>query len=401
MSTRTAHAQIAGGALMLLMAATTPALTQTRDPIKIGFVTELTGAWSFYGNACSQAVKIAERKINAAGGVLGRPLDFMVVDDQTQPTQAVAAVRKFDTSDRVVAVSGPTNSDATLAVYGYVEQSRIPFIAATSTPQISKPGTRYTYRIYPAENVGIGVAAAKMIAGRKPAARVALLYSDFAVMHAIFAGLKYEAERSGLKVVSEVVFPQGTSDVTVQVAQAIAEKPDFFVPVGGGALDNTITAQLLQFGVKPDQILHPYGNPMTIATWGPASVGSLYGTHFDPKQDDLTPEGRQFIKDFNEEAGRLPGYTELFCNMIAYVFKGALEKAGTVDREKLRDALSALNMPDPATGMPIEFDDNGSRKISRLIFMELTEVEKTDYKAKQIAIVEWNSNELPIGKLAP
>jgi branched-chain amino acid transport system substrate-binding protein len=375
--------------------------SQSKEPIKIGFVTELSGAWSFYGNACVQGLRIAETKINAAGGALGRPLEFMVVDDRTNPAEALAAARKLDAQDHVVALSGPTNSDATLAIYGYVEQNKLPFIAATSTPQITKPGTRYTYRVYPAENVGLGVAAAKLIAQKKPKAKVALIYSDFAVMRVIFAGFKYEGQRDGIEVVSETLLPQGTTDVTVQIAQIVAAKPDFVLPIGAGALDNTITTQLIQFGIKPNQIVHAYGNPMTVAGWGPTSVGSIYGTHFDPKQDKLTAEGQQFIKEFAAQAGRLPGYTELFCDVIAYVFKGALDKAGSVDREKLRDALSSINMPDPVSGVPIEFDDVGSRKISRYMYMQIEKVDKNDYDAKQIGLIEWKSGDIPIDKLAP
>src|SRR5580704_13426030 len=70
-----------------------PARAQSGAPITIGVITELSGPYSFFGTACRQGMEFAEKKIAAEGGVLGRPLTFKFVDDQTNPAQAVAAAR--------------------------------------------------------------------------------------------------------------------------------------------------------------------------------------------------------------------------------------------------------------------------------------------------------------------
>ena len=95
---------------------------QTGNPIKIGFVTELTGPWTFFGTSCVAGLKMATDEINKAGGVLKRPLEFIVTDNQTNSSQALAASRNLDVNDKVLALSGPTSSDVALAVYGYAEQ---------------------------------------------------------------------------------------------------------------------------------------------------------------------------------------------------------------------------------------------------------------------------------------
>src|SRR5271157_4926164 len=104
------------------------ALAQSGAPINIGVITELSGPYSFFGSACRQGIEFAEKKIAAAGGVLGRPLTFKFVDDQTNPAQAVAAARSLDVQDNVLALTGPTSSDIALAVYGYAEQNKVPFV---------------------------------------------------------------------------------------------------------------------------------------------------------------------------------------------------------------------------------------------------------------------------------
>src|SRR5690349_19156986 len=87
------------------------------NPLKIGWTTELSGPWSFFGTSATNGMKLAVKKINAAGGVLGRPLEFLTIDNQTNPTQAAAAARRLDTQDNVLALSGSTSSDTALAIY--------------------------------------------------------------------------------------------------------------------------------------------------------------------------------------------------------------------------------------------------------------------------------------------
>ena len=365
------------------------------DPIKFGFITELSGPWSFFGTSCTAGLRLAEKEVNAAGGALGRPLQFNVVDNQTNPAQAAAAIRSADVQDRVLAVSGTTSSDVALAEYGYAEQNKLPFLVPVAAfPQLTKPGTRYTFRIEPSA-VGWGYSIAKYIEQAKPGAKVVFLYSDFALMRAIAAGLGYQAPKSGLKMLPDIVFPQGSNDATVQAAQVVAADPDYVVVAGAGGFDNTITNQLLELGIDPGKIIHPYGITTQIAGWGQKSVGSVFGTFFDHDLPALPPEGRKFVADMTGELGRPPSYTENFCYAVPYIFRQALQDAGQVDREKFRDALSALKMKDPSSGVPIEFDRNGARK-EFIYFMRIDGVSAKDYKATQVYYSEWDPEVIPV-----
>ena len=216
------------------------ALAQAGAPIKIGFVTELTGPWTFFGTSCVAGLKFATDEINKAGGALGRPLEFVIQDNQTNPAAAVASSRNLDVNDKVVALSGPTSSDTALAMYGYAEQQKLPFLVPVAAfPQLTKPGTRYTFRIEP-NAAGWGYSIARFLEQRKPGARTALMYSDAALMRAIVAGYKYQAPRSKLNIVADILFPQGSSDATVQSAQVKAANPDYVIVIGAGAFDNVM-----------------------------------------------------------------------------------------------------------------------------------------------------------------
>ncbi len=372
------------------------ALAQASGPIKVGFVTELTGPWTFFGTSCVAGLKFATDEINKAGGVKGRPLEFVIQDNQTNPSAAVAASRNLDVNDKVVALSGPTSSDTALAMYGYAEQQKIPFLVPVAAfPQLTKPGTRYTFRIEP-NAAGWGYSIAKFLEKAKPGARVAIMYSDAALMRAIVAGFKYQAPRSKVSIVSDMLFPQGSSDATVQAAQVKAANPDYVIVIGAGAFDNVLTNQLLDLGIKPEQIIHPYGITTQVFGWGQRSVGSIYGTFFDLGLDSLTKEGKDFISRFDAANNRPPSYVENYCYNTPYIMKEALEKAGTADREKLREALSSLKTKELTSGIPIAFDKNGARK-EYMYFMRIESVDgKRTYKSKQLYYNEWDAEVIPV-----
>jgi branched-chain amino acid transport system substrate-binding protein len=367
---------------------------QDKPPVKIGFVTELTGAWSFFGTSCVAGLKFAEKQLNPPGK---RRIEFVILDNQTNPAQAVAASRSLDVQDKVLALSGPTSSDIALAVYGYAEQNKVPFVVPVAAfPQLTKPGSYYTFRLEP-DAVGWGYAIAKFVENQKPGGKIAMIYSDYALMRAITAGLKFQAPLSGLKIVADIAFPQGSSDATVQAAQILAAQPDFVVVIGAGGFDNTINHQLLDLGIKPEQVIHPYGLTTQVMNWGKRSVGSYYGTFFDSNLDALTAEGKSFVEQFVAQYDRPPAYGENFCYVTANVIREVIDKnpEAADDREKFRDAMSALKTKETTSGIPIEFDKNGARK-EYYYMMQIKDVAAKSYKAKQIFYTEWDPEVIPV-----
>ena len=365
-----------------------------QEPVKIGFVTELTGPWSFFGTSCVAGLKLAELQINPAGK---RKIEFVTIDNQTRPDQALAASRNLDVQSKVIALSGPTSSDTALAMNGYAEQNKVPFVVPVAAfPQLTKPGTRYTFRIEP-DAAGWGYAIAQFVAKQKPSAKVAVIYSDFALMRAIVAGLKYQASKAGLKIEPEILFPQGTSDATVQAAQVRAANPDYVVVIGAGGFDSTLTNQLLDIGIRTDQIIHPFGITTQVKNWGKRSVGSYYGTFFDANLDKLTAEGKQFVDQFRAQNDRPPSYIENYCFVTAHIIREVIDKnpGAADDREKFRDAMSALITKETTSGIPIAFDKNGARK-EYMYFMQIQDVQAKDYKSKQVFYIEWDPEVIPV-----
>jgi len=364
-------------------------------PLKVGWDTELSGPWTFTGNSCLDGAKLALAEVNASG----QKIDFIVRDNQTNPAQAAAVARGLD-AENVAILSGSTNSDTALAVYGYAEDAKVPYLVPVAAfPQLTKPGTKQTFRMEP-DAVGWGYAVAKFVKGLKPNATVGIMMNDFAVNRAVLAGFKYQAEREGLKIVGETIFPQNATEAGVQAAQMRAKRPDYVLVAGGsGAFDVTLTGQLLDIGFRPDQLVHPYGSTSKqITAWGPRSAGSYYGTFFDGNINGITADGKAFLKAFRDKAGYSPGFIEHNC-YIAIQFLGELAAAGATDRDSIRNALRGAKTKERTTGVPIYFDQNGAR-ISWMYFMKLDNLTKDDFKSHQINYIEWPADALPVYELA-
>lgn len=385
-------------AASILSSATAGAFSADRV-LKVGWVTELSGPWRFIGMSCLDAAQMAEKEVNAKG----KRIELIIQDNQTNPATAATVTRQLDTQNKVDILSGPTNADTSLAVYGYAEENKIPLLVPVAAfPRLTRPGTRYTFRIEP-DAVGWGYALIKLIKDTKPNAKVAFMFNDFAVNKATLAGLKYQAEKEGMKVVAEVMFPQTATDATVQAAQVRATRPDIIIlSGGGGAFDATLMTQLMDVGFTPDQLWHPTGTVSSVLAWGPRAKGAYYGTFFDHNLPDLTMQGKKFIDEFRALKGRPPGYIENYCYVTVHLLaqlSNTEAEAGEL-RQKLRDAMSAIDTTEITTPLPIRFDKNGAR-IEYLYLMQTTDITKSDYTSTKRGYLEWSPEALPVYDLAP
>ena len=106
--------------------------SSTTGPILIGQSVSLTGASALWGQSEKNALDMEIDRINAAGGVLGRPLRLIAYDNQTLPAEAVNVANRL-VQDRVVAVIGPAQSGTGRASAYVYEENKIPMVATTAT----------------------------------------------------------------------------------------------------------------------------------------------------------------------------------------------------------------------------------------------------------------------------
>ena len=142
------------GALVLaVLVALTSVPAGAQGPIRIGASLSLTGTYAEPGSYQAEGYKLCERDLNAKGGLLGRKVEMVVYDDQSQPATGVRLYEKLITEDKVDAVMGPYSSAISEAVANVTEKYKKVMVAPlAATTSIFKKGRKYVFMVIsPAE----------------------------------------------------------------------------------------------------------------------------------------------------------------------------------------------------------------------------------------------------------
>jgi branched-chain amino acid transport system substrate-binding protein len=341
-----------------------PALAQT---IRIGFQAPLTGPAASDGKTALQGAQLAVEQINAAGGVNGSKLELVVLDDQTQPAQAVPLANKF-IGDGIKAVISGSYSGPTRAAAGVFQQAKIPYISAYAIhPDIVRAGD-YVFRTSFMGEVQ-GRAAAKLIGDIMKKKRVTMINVNNDFGQALAAGMKEAAPKFGLQLVSEYNFGMGDRQFGSIVASVKKDNPEVLYISGYFFNGGPLVAQLRAGGVTvPIVGTEGFDTVNFIQIAKEAAEGVIITTSLDRDSND--PPMRKFIDDykkrFNVGAEMVAASTHTAVNVLAQ----AIGKAGINDTAKLRDAIAATKDLPSAAGT-ITF--NSSREV---------------YKAAQIQVIK-------------
>ena len=162
-------AALAVALVALLPMGIAPAFAQSKEPIKIGLIQPLSGPIAAAGSYITNAAKIAVERINAKGGVLGRPLELVIEDNKSDPAETRNAAEKLIVSDKVPIIIGAWGSSMTLAMMPLAAQHGVPILVETSSSSKitdpKTPGQKVVSRISPTselEALGAGALIPKL-----------------------------------------------------------------------------------------------------------------------------------------------------------------------------------------------------------------------------------------------
>lgn len=335
--------------------------------IRIGFQAPLTGPAASDGKTALQGAQLAVEQINAAGGIQGRPLELVVLDDQTQPAQAVPIANKF-IGDGIKAVISGSYSGPTRAAAGVFQEAKIPYISAYAIhPDIVRAGN-YVFRTSFMGEVQ-GRAAAKLMADIMKKKRVTMVNVNNDFGQALSAGVKDAAPKLGLQLISEYNFGMGDRQFGSIVASVKKDDPEVVYVSGYFFNGGPLVAQLRAAGVTAPIVgTEGFDTVNFVQIAKEAAEGVVITTSLD--RDTTDPVMRKFIDDykkrFNVGAEMVAASTHTAVNVLAE----AIRKAGIDDAAKLRDAIAATkNMPSAAGTITF----NSSREV---------------YKAAQIQVIK-------------
>ena len=318
------------------------------ETIKLGALFGLTGEMAAIANPASQGAQLAVEQINAQGGVLGKKIELILYDTQSNTDIAANAMNRLLNVDKVVAACGLTDGKYVTAAVPLAQRAGIPFLITTATtPTLTNIGD-YVFMTPFADDFQ-GKMLAAFAVNKLHAKKAVCLYD---------AGIGYSTEL--FKFFSEefkkltgdenaVVFVDtyhaGDTDFSAQLTRIRSKQneADIFAFFPDPAEVGLIVKQAGELGIKLQYLAGDGADsPDLVSIAGDYAEGMIMSTHFSPYNPE-NPKAKKFVDDFkakyNADAG---AFAALGYDSVSLLVD-AIQRAGSVDTKAIRDTLNATD----------------------------------------------------------
>lgn len=336
------------------------------EPIKIGADVPLTGPLAGNGQDLKKAYQLGIDEINAKGGINGRKVQLTVEDDKGDPAVATNVVRKLATSDRVDAILGSYGSEPALASSAVAEQYKIPNVQPfASAPEMVTRGFKYLFNTFRLSS-NIEVETDKFVNAVVKPKTAAVIYIDnpFAIAGAktITQGL----QRAGVNIVVNQKIASGESNYTSVISKVKAAKPDALMMVIYLPDDLVIMKELKQFNVAPKFVYVEssiHFEPAVKQALGEAADWVVASPDWFPGAPN--EQAKSLVKRYNARYHEDPTIETMKGYQAEQILFDAIKRAGSTDKDKVRDALAATDLD--TVGGHVTFESNGQADIPTMI----------------------------------
>lgn len=358
-------------------------VSYSKETVKIGLITPLTGDVKTFGESSKNSFMIAIEEYNKTGKFNVVPV---IADDKNDPTEGTNSALKLITQDGVKAIIGPLTSKVSIPVSEIANSKKIPMITGTATnPKVTvSDGKRkpYVFRacfIDPYQ----GKVAAQFALKELKAKTSAVLYdvgNDYSKGLAEFFRDNFS---KGGTVVAFESYQKDDVDFSALITKIAVKKPDvIFLPDYYNKVA-LIAKQLREKGVKSTLIGGDgWDSPELIKIAGKAIVGGYFTNHYSPDRKD--PISEAFLKKYKEKHNTIPDALGVLAYDAVKIYLNALDQANSSNPDAIVKALNSMKNFKGVTGT-ISFDKNGDAQKSVVIL----KMEETG--AKYVTTVNpWN-----------
>src|SRR5215469_4801353 len=342
--------------LFAAVSVATPALSQD---IVIGLSSPMTGPAATAAEWEKWGVDLAVEEINAAGGVLGRKLAVMQLDNKCNPSEGVNVANRL-VEARVVAIVGAHCSSAHLAAMPIIKDAKVPMITGiASNPQITDEsgvgGNDWAFRINPSDKAMMDTLGA-YLGAKQLFKTVAIVAEDSDFGRGGAAAFQAVADKAGISIVSTDFHPQNAPDYTTILSRLQQRRPDAIATfqLGGDSLNFLRNA--MQMGVRI-----PYtgrvelgGRNLQIIEAG-GMEGSISAWTYN--HEIAAPENQAFVAKIKAKHNSTP-YLQTWGSYDSMrIIAQAIKAAGSVDTTAVRDAIKRLKFT-TVFGKEVSFDEH-------------------------------------------
>ncbi len=330
-------------------------LPSVAEDVVIGAIYPLTGGVAYDGQTKLNGALIAVEEINAKGGVLGRNLRLEVEDGACNPAQSVAAAEKLITLTKVPAILGAFCSSSSGAVMEVAKKYKVPQLTGVSTSyKLTQQGNRYFFRATDTTALLAGAFGQAIIdTGAK---RIAFLVVNDDWGRAVAESYGEELTRLGAEIVATEIFSRDDTDLFPYITKIKSAKPDVVITAANTQAAANVTIQLRQLGVTATLMGEgAFTSDAYQKLVGDLANGVIGLVEYVPSIGGAA--NAAFVKKYKSRHGEAPSKFSAFGYQTVYIMAQAIERAGSTDSEKIREALTKTDY-DGLTGN-FKFASNG------------------------------------------
>jgi urea transport system substrate-binding protein len=338
---------------------------------KVGVLSDKTGVMAAHGQSIEMGVMVAQKVLNDRGGILGRHVEVVSLDTQSDPAVSVERARELIQRDRVDLLIGTGLSSETLAVIPVVTQARIPFIysmdgecktcVAGHPDKVSDSvwGAGFTERMAVRPFMQYLV---DHVLPKKVGASVFLLGGDYVYPRATNAYAKEVARSLGLRIVGDEYVDLATKDYSTIIRRVEQSGADLLLVTHPGDAAVAFMRQAKQFELDKKIVISGFATfaQEAISSMGNAAEGVYYTNRYSDTLNN--PENTLFLKEFR---AMYPGQPSLPGPSVAaggygplMVAAAAIQKAGSLDSAAFRNAMKGLQVALPQGVVVVDAQNN-------------------------------------------
>lgn len=311
---------------------------ESKSVYKIGAVLSLSGPASPLGTPEERSLKMLEEEMNAGAGVDGHKVEFIIVDDESDPAKAAAAIAKLINQEKVAAIIGSSTTGATLAMAPVAQKSAVPQVALAAGTKITDPANpwfKWVFRTPPTDSMAID----RVLTYLKEVLKV----KEIAILHDANAfgqggadELSQKAPKAGITIVANESYGSTDTDMTAQLTKIKGTPAKALVVWGTNPGPASIAKNMQQLGMTiPFVGSHGIANKKFIELAGPAANGVVFpaGRMIIPSSIPADSEWRKavdkFITDFKAKYNADPDTFAAHGWDAGLIITEAMKTAGT------------------------------------------------------------------------
>lgn len=326
---------------------------QSAEPIKIGFIVSQTGTQAVGGLESLKGLLLAEKEINARGGINRKKLDIVIEDDKSSEKDAVSAWRKLVDVDGARIVIGGQTSGPALVVAPLAQKEKILFLASTATANKLKDAGDYVFMF----QSGNEAHAAKIstVMNSLGFKKLGLVYANAEYCKDYIGYLKTEMTGKGIVSVAEESYDTAAADMRTQLLKIQYAVPEAVFLCGYYEDQGRVLKQARELGIENQFFaVTTIENPAFLELAGNAAEGIIYtSTLFSCETQKEFCEN--YEKEFNEKAT----YRSAYLYDAVFAVADAIKISGD-NPDYLKNGL--LKVQFNGVSGPIVFDEKGNAK---------------------------------------